>query len=517
MLSLRSRNQKCKWMLLCRTDSFVVGREYVLTSIRECVSCLDDIPAKDVVKVTCHSYCKDCFVRLVTAAVQNEQQWPPKCCLNQIPFRLILKHIPDDLKKTFQERSSEWELPVSERVYCNQPECGVWIRPKNIKLNKRQGRCERGHLTCTICRGPSHGNEDCPQDYDLNLTNILAEEEGWKRCFNCQALVEHREACQHMTCRCGTEFCYVCGLRWKTCRCTMQQLYALKEAADTRREQRRFKEQTEAEELRAILAQIEEFEREEAERAELERLEQARLEEERWQLQIKERIRLESLRRKEVESKFEQLRLRLNELHELQQVMLEAYQEDAATTLLQEADSVKANLAERHDMERYELTHQISQRVSAKEDKLKREYATRVAQERKLEREYLEQLQDFWAGKPEAEAEIEQAMFPLRKKMDQGHRAWQKWKEGQVGAYKGRLEDERTMKEEVMYSQRERMKDVYGEKETELMRRMVAEKKWLREVVWERERLLGGWEVSEMEGDADSLFAREEGDGESSR
>ncbi|KAG8421699.1 hypothetical protein J3458_003552 [Metarhizium acridum] len=475
----------------------------------ECVSCLDDIPVKDAIRVQCHSYCKDCFVRLVTAATQNEQQWPPKCCLNQIPFRLVLKHVPDNLKKTFQERASEWELPMGERVYCSQPECGVWIRPKNIKLNKRQGKCERGHLTCTICRGPSHGNEDCPQDYDMNLTNTLAEEEGWKRCFNCHALVEHREACQHMTCRCGTEFCYVCGLRWKTCRCTMQQLRDLKEAADARREKRRLKEQAEAEELRAILAQIEELEREEAARAELERLEQARLEEERWQQQIKERIRLESIRRKEVESKFRQLRLRLNDLHELQQAMLESYQEDCAAMLLHEADAMKLNLSAHHEMQRIELLQKISQKMSTRENNFKSEYAARLAHERKLEQTYLEQLQDFWSGKANAEAEIEQSMIPLRRKMDKGHEAWQRWRDQQIGVYKAKLEDEQIMKEEVMYSQSERMKDMCDEREMQLTRKMVAEKKWFREVVFERERLLGDWEVSEMEGDADSLFMRE--------
>ena len=271
----------------------------------ECVSCLDDVPQRDCVKVTCHSYCRECFVRLITAAVQNEQQWPPKCCLNEIPFRTILKNIPDGLKKTFQERASEWEVPVSERVYCHRPDCALWIQPRKIVMAKRQGRCERGHLTCTICRGQHHGSGECPEDRDMDLTNVLAEEEGWKRCSSCNALVEHREACQHMTCRCGHQFCYVCGQRWRTCSCTMDQLYALKGAAQERREHRRFREQTEAAELRQILAQIELFEQEEARRAELERLEQARLAEERWQRQIKERIRQETVRRREVELKYE--------------------------------------------------------------------------------------------------------------------------------------------------------------------------------------------------------------------
>jgi hypothetical protein len=46
-----------------------------------------------------------------------------------------------------------------------------------------------------------------------------AEEEGWQRCFNCHAMVERKEGCNHMTCRCQAEFCIVCAKEWKTCDC----------------------------------------------------------------------------------------------------------------------------------------------------------------------------------------------------------------------------------------------------------------------------------------------------------
>ncbi|KAG5973876.1 hypothetical protein E4U55_000218 [Claviceps digitariae] len=497
-------------LLALRKSGFIAEAEPPKVTEVECVSCLDDIPVAEAVKVPCHSYCKDCFVRLVAAATQHEAQWPPKCCLNQIPFRLIVGNIPDDLKKTFQERSLEWELPVSERVYCSQPECGIWIPPRQIKLNKRQGRCQRGHFTCTICRGSSHGDDDCPQDYEMTLTNMLAEQEGWKRCFNCHAMVEHREACEHMTCRCGSQFCYVCGLQWKTCRCTVDQLNELKEAAARRREQRRLKDEREAEELRAILVQIEEFEREEAARAELERLEQERLEAERWQRQIKERIRFENVRRKEIKAKFGELRTQLDTLHEVQHIMVDAQQEERAASLAQETESTKRQLAERHEAERRQLQHDTLAKIHSKEEQFSKEYSARVATERKVEEGYLEQLRDFWKGKPRAEEEIERGMLPLQMRMDQGHRAWQKWKNEQMLLYKAKVGDGRIVKEEIMYSQRERTKDLCESKEMELTRRMMAEKKWFQEIVRERERLLAEWELQEVEGDADSLFRGED-------
>ncbi|UKZ73129.1 hypothetical protein TrVFT333_000770 [Trichoderma virens FT-333] len=475
----------------------------------ECVSCLDDVPVKDTVKVPCHSYCRDCFVRLITAAVQNEQQWPPKCCLNQIPFKTVLKNIPDDLKKTFHERSSEWEIPVSERVYCHVPDCGVWIKPGKISLARRQARCERNHITCTICRGQAHGNDDCPQDQDLNLTNLLAEEEGWKHCYSCHALVEHKEACQHMTCRCGAQFCYVCGLRWRTCGCTMEQLRAVKEAAETRRGQRLINERAEAEELREILAQIEEFERQEAWRLEIERLEQERLELERWQAEVEERLKMEQIRRQEVEIKYQQLREMLDELHELQQVMAESKQDDNTRDLAAEAELAKKQLLERQKAERDNLDSLMLIKLRAREDKYTKEYAARAALEHQLEEDYLAQLRDFWADKVDGDKQVKASMLPLRQRMDQAYRAWQRWKDDQMHHFQTKLEDERTVKEELMYSARKRMDASYVDKETELMKRMVAEKKWIQEVILERERLLVGMELRETEDDADSLFAAE--------
>ncbi|KAK1246849.1 hypothetical protein MKX08_000651 [Trichoderma sp. CBMAI-0020] len=475
----------------------------------ECVSCLDDIPVKDTVKVPCHSYCRDCFARLVSAAVQYEQQWPPKCCLNQIPFKTVLKNIPDDLKKTFHERSSEWEMPISERVYCYAPDCGSWIKPGKISLAKRQARCERNHVTCTICRGQAHGNNDCPQDHDLNLTNLLAEEEGWKHCISCHALVEHKEACQHMTCRCGAEFCYVCGLRWRTCGCTTEQLRAIKEAAKARREQRLLTEQADAEELREILAQIEESERQEALRLVAQRLEQERLEQERWRAEAEERLRLEEIRRRDVEIKYRQLRDKLDKLHELQHVMADSKQEDDARDLATKAELEKKRLEEKHQAERKELDSLMLLKLGAREDQYEKEYAARVKLERQLEDGYLEQLREFWSGKDGGEEKIEACMQPLRQRMDSAYQSWQRWRDDQLAHYRDGLEDERTAKEDFMYSSSKRLDAAHLNKETELARRIVAEKKWIREVMLERERLLGEMEIQETEDDADSLYGLE--------
>ena len=42
----------------------------------------------------------------------------------------------------------------------------------------------------------------------------LAKTKGWRVCGRCGSVVERREGCLHMTCRCAYEFCYACGKRW---------------------------------------------------------------------------------------------------------------------------------------------------------------------------------------------------------------------------------------------------------------------------------------------------------------
>ncbi|KAN0108496.1 hypothetical protein V8E51_008238 [Hyaloscypha variabilis] len=46
----------------------------------------------------------------------------------------------------------------------------------------------------------------------------MAQEKKWKRC-KCGDMIELTQGCNHMRCRCGREFCYLCGEPWRTCDC----------------------------------------------------------------------------------------------------------------------------------------------------------------------------------------------------------------------------------------------------------------------------------------------------------
>ena len=117
---------------------------------------------------------------------------------------------------------------TKNRIYCPSKGCGEWIKPANIYIDtsgganggRKFGKCSRCRMkVCVTCNGKWHTSRECPKDEATSRFAEIAKKEGWQRCFNCSAMVELREGCNHMTCRCRAEFCMICGAKWKSCDC----------------------------------------------------------------------------------------------------------------------------------------------------------------------------------------------------------------------------------------------------------------------------------------------------------
>ena len=59
-------------------------------------------------------------------------------------------------------------------------------------------------------------NKDLKEDAQLRE---WAKKVGAKQCGKCRYWVVKNHGCDHMTCRCGYEFCYVCGGKYRNCDC----------------------------------------------------------------------------------------------------------------------------------------------------------------------------------------------------------------------------------------------------------------------------------------------------------
>ncbi|KAK1755072.1 hypothetical protein QBC47DRAFT_382673 [Echria macrotheca] len=455
----------------------------------ECVSCFDDIKPKQSIKTSCHHYCKGCFQQLIATALESEAQWPPKCCLNPIPFRTIAKYVGPDLLKRYWEKHEEFRVPVENRIYCSEPDCGELIR--KVDKAHKTARCSKGHSMCVMCRGVPHPTSTaCPQDRDRQLADQLAEEEGWRRCFKCSVLVEHKDACQHMTCRCGAQFCYVCGSIWRTCVCTNDQLTAIKQRAEIRRVERQSKESEEEAWLKNTLRLIEEYERETQRREEEERAAEAARRREERRRRAAERRRRERDRLKALDTRHAELRSILLRLNEIQRALLSSTQHRETEYGAKAAEAERENLLREQAEERQLLQTRTTAEIEELESKAAREFGLRAAWEQRLEDEYATALRNFWAKKEGGESQVERELLAFMVQNDQRWDAWKEERDDVLEKKRYAVQDELAVREELMLTMRRRLETTSARLAAEQKTKHQAERLWFDLVITERARLL---------------------------
>jgi hypothetical protein len=142
--------------------------------------------------------------------------------------------IPPEIREGFEKKSIEWNTPAKDRRYCPWQMCAEFLGA--AQTLEREVACPTCHnVLCTHCQQPAHPwAPACEQEGDGDMIDHLLQEHGWQRCPGCTAVVELSFGCNHMTCRCGAEFCYECGVGWKRCACDVWNAQKLHAEAERR-------------------------------------------------------------------------------------------------------------------------------------------------------------------------------------------------------------------------------------------------------------------------------------------
>lgn len=191
------------------TDAYRPAWQCNLMTSRSCMSCLESMPANELVSLPCqHKYCSTCIRQMVATNMADEQLFPPKCCSQKIPSETIFPLLSPKERESFVSKITEYATPVADRWYCPAPICGKWIPPTAVKAEKSQTQTCPYCSTrmCSRCRGVSHMSGDCSSDAGLSAVLEVARLQRWQRCFNCGAVVELIFGCDHITCRCSAQF-----------------------------------------------------------------------------------------------------------------------------------------------------------------------------------------------------------------------------------------------------------------------------------------------------------------------
>jgi hypothetical protein len=400
--------------------------------VRECASCLDDIPTSDAKRLDCtHSYCQPCFTTLIMTAAQTESLFPPKCCLSEIPLKTVLSALDNEQRDSYKQKAAEWAQPPEKRWYCPEPQCAKWIAPSKIHHSRMSSqKCPHCRTKiCGMCRGLGHEeNTNCPEDFGVNAMLDLAETEGWRRCYNCRSLVEKTSGCRHMTCTCKAQFCYTCGSKWRTCECTEVDQARREEQLRERRRGLEAEARREEEEIARAIAEVEAAEQREAEErraAEQREEEERRREEEELRLLEVLRLAAEEERRRE-EEEAEQKRVEtirssieerntllvkmLNELMHVQQTALISSHEEAERSIRKSSEERVVWRRKDYDSKKHKLMTNIEKRSKLLAQKHEtQKYAVTTRHEEEEDATFM-QVQLHLRGKPNKEAR-EKAML----------------------------------------------------------------------------------------------------------
>jgi hypothetical protein len=171
----------------------------------DCLVCMnDELPVHKTVKLACgHRMCHSCLKRQFTLSVQDPAHMPPRCCTSEhIPLKYADRLFDDQFKRLWNKKYQEYT--TANRLYCPSKGCGQWIKPSRIRMDltygRRYARCGScSTKVCVLCNERFHTKRECPKDEETNRLVEMAKEQGWQRCYNCKAVVELKEGCNHMT------------------------------------------------------------------------------------------------------------------------------------------------------------------------------------------------------------------------------------------------------------------------------------------------------------------------------
>jgi hypothetical protein len=198
----------------------------------QCLICCIDLPKDGSTESLkpcrgcSNSYCTSCVKNMFTEACKDSTRMPPRCCY-PLNIHLAKPYLTEDETALFRAKYEEWCTP--NPTYCPVPVCSAFIpdrlMPQNVRDKKQRVDSGVGTPTsesfacptcaasiCTGCRQQAHSGTMCNIDqFGLDAdTTALLKSWGYKQCPKCRHGVKRMFGCNHMECRCGAHFCWVC-------------------------------------------------------------------------------------------------------------------------------------------------------------------------------------------------------------------------------------------------------------------------------------------------------------------
>ena len=158
----------------------------------ECSVCRKAVHPHATVHLVCSDvYCKPCLKSSFLRVDKDESLFPPMCHRQLIDISIVDADFSVDELTAYQ--SAKLELTSMNRVYCAILECSKII--PMLQGTTDSASCEAFCAeTCMHCKVLAH-NVRYPADQARQSLISLANEQVWKPCFGCGAIVSQYEGC----------------------------------------------------------------------------------------------------------------------------------------------------------------------------------------------------------------------------------------------------------------------------------------------------------------------------------
>ncbi|KAF6820765.1 IBR domain-containing protein [Colletotrichum sojae] len=175
----------------------------------DCIVCSGGSQPKRQLPCGCW-FCTRCLRSCIRAGLRPGG-WPPHCCQPLERDTITWVRRPG-LSRLYRQVREENETPAEQRVYCPRPQCAVFIPSTGPHVHRDLMRCRAcGEGACRRCRAPIHPGRPCrPEQEDEMLMDIM-DQNNLSSCPFCRRVVELWDGCNHITCVCGQEWCFLCG------------------------------------------------------------------------------------------------------------------------------------------------------------------------------------------------------------------------------------------------------------------------------------------------------------------
>jgi hypothetical protein len=202
-----------------------MAKEDEKNQVKKCEICLEEFSLLDYTNYFLNCNCvlhNVCFDNLVKSAVENNSL-PVKCPNCKIPVHP--NFIEDSLRNANPQLFEKYEhfsmnnfimSNNDEYSSCPTPGCEYMFFFNPGEHNFLCPLCNKNY--CLNCKDEWHRGLTCQQYKDSRDVNKLDNQffqfvkgAKFKMCPKCKYWVEKNQGCNHMRCRCGADFCYLCG------------------------------------------------------------------------------------------------------------------------------------------------------------------------------------------------------------------------------------------------------------------------------------------------------------------